>query len=395
MVIHVVVGDSLRRSPESRSDILLIFCTHHCLQIVDSPRMLIVKRYIGKPVLALELPTIEIALRPNPGRTELVVLVGSITVCSEGRNTQRICHIIVQLQMSIEVHVLRIITLLEQGTGRIHLRCSPILHPTAVQLIIRISRIHGIGRIEKHLTVEDIIVLERRTEHAEISRQFIAKRLLGDINLSHQITIALAPNNRVMVDIAKRSAVVALRSATAEGQIMVLNISGSGNRLAEIGIISLIVILQPILLCSSNVFGGIEHLHTFVHRLYTIVSLVRNLKSLTRTLLGLYLDNARSTTGTIECRFAGILQYCKALYVGGIDCSKRRHIRSNTINNHQRIIAAHDRSCTANPDGVQHSNTVKTIGSDVNTCRLSAQGIQGIIEHTLLQKFRLHYTHRT
>ena len=77
---------------------------------------------------------------------------------------------------------------------------------------------------------------------------------------------------------------------------MVLDISGSGNRLAEIGIISLIVILQPILLCSSYVFGGIEHLHTFVHRLYTIVSLVRNLKSLTRTLLGLYLDNARSTT---------------------------------------------------------------------------------------------------
>ena len=38
--------------------------------------MLIVKRYIGKPVLALELPTIEIALRPKPGRTELVVLVG-------------------------------------------------------------------------------------------------------------------------------------------------------------------------------------------------------------------------------------------------------------------------------------------------------------------------------
>ena len=63
--------------------------------------------------------------------------------------------------MGIEVHVLRIIAFLEQGAGRIHLRCSPILHPTAVQFIIRISRIHGIGRIEKHLTVEDIIVLER------------------------------------------------------------------------------------------------------------------------------------------------------------------------------------------------------------------------------------------
>ena len=198
-----------------------------------------------------------------------------------------------------------------------------------------------------------------------------------------------------MIDIAKRSTVVALRSATAEGKIMVLDISGSGNRLAEISIISLVVILQSILLCSSNVFGGIEHLHTLVHRLYAIVALVRNLESLTRALLGLYLDNARSTTGTVECRFAGILQYSKTLDIGGIDCSKRRHIRSNTINNHQRIIAAHDRSCTANPDGVQHSNTVKTIGSDVNTCRLSAQGIQCIIEHTLLQEFRFHHAHRT
>ena len=36
-------------------------------------------------------------------------LLYTSTVCSEGRNTQRICHIIVQLQMSIEVHVLRII----------------------------------------------------------------------------------------------------------------------------------------------------------------------------------------------------------------------------------------------------------------------------------------------
>ena len=198
-----------------------------------------------------------------------------------------------------------------------------------------------------------------------------------------------------MVDIAEGSAVVALRSATAEGKIMVLNISGSGNRLAEIGIISLVVILQSILLCSSYVFGGIEHLHTLVHRLNAIVALVRNLKSLTRTLLGLYLNNARSTTGTIECRFAGILQYRKALDIGGIDCGKRCHIRCNTINNHQRIIAAHDRSRTTNADGVQHSDTVKTVCSDVNTCRLSAQGIQCIIEHTLLQKFWFHHAHRT
>ena len=125
---------------------------------MNAPHPLIVQGNIGKPFLAFELPTIEIALRPHPGRTELVILVGSITVCPKGRNAQVAPNIIVQFQMGIEVHVLRIPALFEQGTGRIHLRSSSILHPTAIQPIKRIGGIHGIGRIEKHLTVEDIIV---------------------------------------------------------------------------------------------------------------------------------------------------------------------------------------------------------------------------------------------
>ena len=198
-----------------------------------------------------------------------------------------------------------------------------------------------------------------------------------------------------MVDIAEGSTIVALQSTAAEGEIMVLHISGTGDGLAEIGIKSLVVIFQPILLRCSNVFGGIEHLHTLVHRLNAIVALVRNLESLARSLLGLHLDNTRSTTGTIESGFAGIFQHGKAFDISRIDSSKRCHIRCNAIDDNQRVVDAHDGSGTTNSHRVQHGNTVETIGSNVHTCRLSAQGIKGIIEHALLQQFRLHYAHRT
>ena len=152
-----------------------------------------------------------------------------------------------------------------------------------------------------------------------------------------------------MVDIAEGSAIVALRSTTAEGEIMVLHISGSGNGFGEIGIKSLIVIFQPKLLRSSDVFGGIQHLHTLVHRLDAIVALVRNLESLTRSLLGLHLDNARSTTRTIKSGFTGILQHGKTFDISWIDSSKRCHIRGYAIDDDQRVVAAHDGSGTTNP----------------------------------------------
>ena len=198
-----------------------------------------------------------------------------------------------------------------------------------------------------------------------------------------------------MVDIAEGSPIVALRSTTAEGEIMVLHISGSGDCLAEIGIKSLIAIFQPKLLRSSDVFGGIQHLHTLEHRLDAIVALVRNLKSLTRSLLGLHLDNARSTTRTIKSGLTGILQHGKAFDISRIYRSKRCYIRGYTIDDDQWVVAAHDGSGTTNPHRVEHGNTVETIGSNVYTSRLSIQGIKGIIEYALLQQFRLHHAHRT
>ncbi len=94
-----------------------------------------------------------------------------------------------------------------------------------------------------------------------------------------------------MADIAEGSTIVALRSSSTESQVMVLDIACSGNRLMEIGIISLVVVFQAILLGGGNIFGGIQHLHALVHGIDAIIAFVRNLKSLARALLGLHLDD--------------------------------------------------------------------------------------------------------
>ena len=149
-----------------------------------------------------------------------------------------------------------------------------------------------------------------------------------------------------MVDIAEGSTIIGCRITATESKVMILDIACSGDSLMEIGIISLVAIFQAILLRSSDIFSGIQHLHALTHCLDAIVALVRDLESLTCSLLGLHLDNTRSSTRTIHCRFAGILQDSKALDVGWIDGGKRRHIRSYTINDDQRVIASHDGSST-------------------------------------------------
>ena len=146
--------------------------------------------------------------------------------------------------MRIEIHVLCVIPLSQQSTGRIDLRSRSILQPTAIHSVVRIGWIHGIRRIEEHLVVEDIVVLERRAKHTEIAREPVAESFLCDINLCHQIAIPLASDDGIVVYIAKRSPIVAVRSTAAESKIMVLHLSGTGNRLAEIGMISFIIILE-------------------------------------------------------------------------------------------------------------------------------------------------------
>ena len=147
--------------------------------------------------------------------------------------------------MRIEIHVLCVIPLSQQSTGRIDLRSRTILQPTAIHSVIRIGGIHGIRRIEKHLVVEDIVVLERRAKHTESAREPVAESFLCDINLCHQIAIPFASDDGIVVYIAKRSPIVAVRSTAAESQIMVLHLSCTGNRLAEIGIVAFIIILEP------------------------------------------------------------------------------------------------------------------------------------------------------
>ena len=182
-------------------------------------------------------------------------------------------------------------------------------------------------------------------------------------------------------------------STTAESQIMVLHLSSTGNCLTKIGIVAFIIILEPYFLRSSNVFCGIEHLHTLTHGLKSVVPLVRDLKSPTRSFLGLYLYDARGATRSIKSRFTGILQHRKTFNISRINSSKRSHIRCHPIDNNQRIVAAHDRRGATHTHRVEHGHSVKSIACHVHTCRLSVQGIECIIDHTLFEQFRLNNIH--
>ena len=162
----------------------------------------------------------------------------------------------------------------------------------------------------------------------------------------------------------------------------------------EISIVPLVVILQPILLGSSHIFGGIQHLHTLVHRLDAIVALVGDLESLARTLLGGHLDDTRCTTRTIERGLGSILQHRETLDVGRIDGGKGSHIGGDAIDDDQWVVATHDGGGTTHSHTVEHGDAVETIGRHVDTCRLAIQGIQGVVDHTFLQQFRFHDAHR-
>ena len=146
--------------------------------------------------------------------------------------------------MSIEIHVLCVIPLNQQSSGRIDLRSRSILQPAAILSVIWIGGIHCISRIKEHLVIEDIVVLERRSKHAEVAREPVAEGFLCNINLCHQVAIPLASDDGIVVYIAKRSPIVAVLSTAAESQIMVLHLSGTGNRLTKIGIVAFIVILE-------------------------------------------------------------------------------------------------------------------------------------------------------
>ena len=168
IIVHVIIGDSLGRSPKACLCFLLILRTDHCLESMDARCQMIVQGNITQPFLALELSPIEIALRPNPSRTELVVLIGGIRISPKSRSKEMMVsflgivlpieNIIRHLQVGIEVHVFRIIALIKQSPRRIHLRSTLILHPASIHFVVWISWIHGICGIKKHLRIEDVIV---------------------------------------------------------------------------------------------------------------------------------------------------------------------------------------------------------------------------------------------
>ena len=86
IVAHTVGSQAGGRSPEARFGVFLILHTHHDLQRVYVPRIQEVGGHVAEPLLVLCLATVHAAVRPCPGGEELVVLVGRITVRTEGRD---------------------------------------------------------------------------------------------------------------------------------------------------------------------------------------------------------------------------------------------------------------------------------------------------------------------
>lgn len=119
------------------------------------------------------------------------------------------------------------------------------------------------------------------------------------------------------------------------------------------------------------------------------------MESLARTLLRLHLDDTRRTARPVERSLGSVLQYGETLDVGGIDGGKGSHIGSHPVDDDKRVVAAHDGSGAAHTDRIEHGDAVETVGGDVDTGRLSAQYIEGIVDHTFFQEFRLDNTGRT
>ena len=153
IVAHRVGNQAGGRSPEARFGVFLILHTHHGLQRMNVPRIQEVGGHVAEPLLGLCLATVHTTVRPCPGGEELVVLVGRITVRTEGRDAQiavlavsplPVDDVVGKSQMGIEVHVLRIIVHLYQRTGGTYLRGIAVFQPFTVLAVIRASRVHGI-----------------------------------------------------------------------------------------------------------------------------------------------------------------------------------------------------------------------------------------------------------
>ena len=170
--------------------------------------------------------------------------------------------------------------------------------------------------------------------------------MLHDINLCHEIVVVLILDDGIVVDISKRSTIVGLLRTAAERQVMVLHKSGSGDDIIEVVVESAIVGMHTEPFGSGEIFVSRQHIEFLRHRLNTYISLIRNLESLARTLLGLHLYHARSATRTIQSCLGSILQHRETLNVGRIDSGQCGNVARHAVDDDKRVVASNNRCGT-------------------------------------------------
>ena len=170
--------------------------------------------------------------------------------------------------------------------------------------------------------------------------------MLRDVNLCHEIVVVLILDDGIVVDISKRSTIIGLLRTAAERQIMVLYKSGSGDDIIEVVVESAIVGMHTEPFGSGEIFVSRQHIEFLRHRLNTYISLIRNLESLARTLLGLHLYHARSATRTIQSCLGSILQHRETLNVGRIDSGQCGNVARHTVDDDKRVVASNNRCRT-------------------------------------------------
>ena len=264
---------------------------------MGSPSVGKVERGVDQPAVALGLATDGLSLCPHPGGAELGILLRGVGIGAEELRADAVAHSEAQLHVGVEVEHLGVVLHAEQGIGWGYLRGVGVLAPGSGGISVVAHRgVHGGGSVEEILRVKELVVLLRRTEHAQVDGQEVVKRLLHQVHLGDEVPVGVVLHHRPVVQVADGCAVVGGFVAAAEGQVMVLHEARSGDGLREVGVVAAVNPAFIPLLGQGDVFAGIEHLDVLIDGLQAHVDIIGYLEGFAVAFHRGHLDDTRGTS---------------------------------------------------------------------------------------------------
>ena len=159
--MKIVCRYSLGIHPESSFSQFSVFTAYSSRDLMYAELLVEIKRYIAKPFLFLEFPTVHVALCPYPCRTELSVFGRAIQVRAEGGYTPVLIEIVAQLYVCVKVQILGVVFLFKQYARWVDMRCRFVFQPVSMLVsTCRESWVLACCGIEQHLRIKDVMVLE-------------------------------------------------------------------------------------------------------------------------------------------------------------------------------------------------------------------------------------------